>query len=114
MSIRNLDKLFKPGSVALIGASAREHSLGAITLANLLGGGFRGEVWPVNPKYDELQGHRCYRKLAQLPKAPDLAIICTRPATIPGLIRELGALGTRAAIRSEERRVGKECRSRWS
>src|ERR1700739_3611857 len=46
MSIRYLDKIFKPASVALIGASAREHSLGAITLANLLGGGFQGEVWP--------------------------------------------------------------------
>ena len=56
MSIRNLDKLFKPASVALIGATARERKLGAIALYNLLGGGYQGEIWPVNPKYDELMG----------------------------------------------------------
>lgn len=98
MSIRNLDKLFKPASVALIGATARERKLGAIALYNLLGGGYQGEIWPVNPKYDELMGLKCYRKLAHLSKAPDLAIICTPPATITALIRELGALGTRGAI----------------
>ena len=43
MSIRNLDKLFKPASVALIGATARDHKLGAIALANLLGGGYQGD-----------------------------------------------------------------------
>ncbi|NYS34476.1 CoA-binding protein, partial [Streptococcus danieliae] len=101
--MRNLDKLFKPASVALIGATAREHKLGAIALSNLLGGGdqgaqYKGDIWPVNPKYDELMGLKCYRKLAHLPKAPDLAIICTPPATITALIRDLGALGTRAAI----------------
>ena len=105
MSIRNLDKLFKPASVALIGASAREHSLGAIALQNLLmgsgqggAGGYQGQIWPVNPKYDALRGVRCYHKLAQLPKAPDLALICTPPASIPGIIQELGAMGTRAVV----------------
>lgn len=98
MSIRNLDKLFKPASVALIGASRRERSLGAIALGNLLQGGFQGAIYPVNPKYDQLHDLRCYHKLGQLPKAPDLAIICTPPATLPGLIRDLGAMGTRAAI----------------
>ena len=47
MSIRNLDKLFKPASVALIGASRRERSLGAIALGNLLQGGFQGAIYPV-------------------------------------------------------------------
>lgn len=98
MSIRNLDKLFKPASVALIGASRRERSLGAIALGNLLQGGFQGAIYPVNPKYEQLHDIRCYHKLGQLPKAPDLAIICTPPATLPGLIRDLGAMGTRAAI----------------
>ena len=97
MSIRNLDKLFKPASVALIGASSRERSLGAIALDNLIRGGYQGAIYPVNPKYEELRALRCYHKLSQLPKAPDLAVICTPPATLPGLIRDLGAMGTRAA-----------------
>lgn len=97
MSIRNLDHLFKPKSVAVIGASVKP-GVGATVLANLLAGGFQGPVWPVNPKYEELQGLRCYARPGSLPQAPDLALICTPPASIPGLIRELGALGTRAAI----------------
>ena len=98
MSIRNFSSLFDPGSVAVIGASLRPGSLGAIVLANMAGGGYAGALWPVNPKYDELLGVRCYGKVSALPRAPDLAIICTPPATVPGLIAELGARGTRAAV----------------
>jgi len=98
MSIRNFSSLFDPGSVAVIGASLRPGSLGAIVLANMAGGGYAGALWPVNPKYDELLGVRCYGKVSALPRTPDLAIICTPPATVPGLIAELGARGTRAAV----------------
>lgn len=98
MSIRNFHSLFEPGSVAVIGASLRPGSLGAIVLANMAGGGYAGALWPVNPKYDELLGVRCYGKVSALPRAPDLAIICTPPATVPGLVAELGERGTRAAV----------------
>ena len=98
MSTRNLRSLFAPRSVALIGASERPGSLGATLLANLAAGGFRGAVYPVNPKYTELAGQTVYAGVADLPAAPDLAIICTPPATIPSLIRQLGEKGTRAAI----------------
>jgi acetyl-CoA synthetase (ADP-forming)/acetyltransferase len=98
MSIRNLGCLFEPRSVAVIGASDNPQRIGTRVLANLLEGGFGGQVWPVNPKHDSLNGLRCYAKVAALPSAPSLAVLCTPPATIPGLIAELGALGTRAAI----------------
>jgi len=98
MSIRNLACLFEPRSVAVIGASDKPERIGTRVLANLLEGGFGGPVWPVNPKHDSLNGLRCYAKVAALPSAPSLAILCTPPASIPGLIAELGALGTRAAI----------------
>ncbi|MET3129803.1 acetyltransferase [Oxalobacteraceae bacterium GrIS 1.11] len=98
MSIKNFDSLFKPRSLALIGASAKPLGIGATALANLLGGGFGGPIWLVNPKYHELSGLRCHAKVSALPQAPELALICTPPATIPGLIRELGARGTKAAI----------------
>jgi acetyltransferase len=98
MSIRNLDSLFDPASVAVIGASERPSSVGATVWRNLREGGFAGPRWAVNPKYKELSGEPVYAGLAQLPAAPELAIICTPPATVAGLIEELGALGTRAAI----------------
>ncbi len=98
MSTRNLRSLFAPRSVALVGASARPGSLGATVLANLAAGGFKGPVYPVNPKYTELHGQPVYASVAELPAAPDLAIICTPAATIPAIIRQLGEKGTRAAI----------------
>lgn len=98
MSIRNLEHLFAPKSVALIGASERPQSVGATLLHNLLSGGFRGEVWPVNPKHESLGGVKVYPNISSLPQAPELAVICTPPASIPDLIRELGLRGTRAAI----------------
>ena len=104
MSIRNLDRLFQPRSVAVIGASDNPQRIGTRVLANLADSGFGGEggtgglLWPLNPKHQTLHGMHCYAKVSALPSAPDLAILCTPPATIPGLIAELGARGTKAAI----------------
>ena len=98
MSIRNLDRLFKPCSIAVIGASDKPQRIGTRVLANLVDSGFQGALWPLNPRHEQLHGLRCYGKVAALPSAPDLAILCTPPATIPGLIAELGARGTRAAL----------------
>jgi acetyltransferase len=98
MTIRNLNAIFKPRSVALIGASERVGSLGAIILRNLLGAGFSGPVYPVNPKYRSLQGQPVYASVDSLPETPDLAVICTPPRTVPKLIEELGIHGTRGAV----------------
>jgi acetyltransferase len=100
MSIRNLKHLFEPKSVAVIGASNKRHSVGATVLQNLVIGGFAGPIMPVNPKYvnDGLAGLEVYARVAQLPSTPQLAVICTPPKTVPGLISELGARGTKAAI----------------
>ena len=98
MTIRHLDAMFQPLSVALIGASDREGSLGAVLLRNLKLGGFKGAVWPVNSRHAEVGGERAWADVASLPAAPDLAVICTPPATVPGLIAALGHKGCRAAI----------------
>ncbi|MGJ9419600.1 GNAT family N-acetyltransferase [Massilia sp. CMS3.1] len=98
MSVRNLDKLFAPRSVALIGASNRPGSLGATLLHNLVAGEFRGSIYPVSPKYTELAGLAVVASVADLAVAPDLAVICTPPATLPAIIRQLGEKGTRAAV----------------
>lgn len=98
MSIRNLVSLFHPTSVAVIGASRRLHSVGETVLRNIIAARFHGAVFPMNPKYDELAGLKVYASVRHLPVAPDLAVICTPPLTVPDLIRELGERGTKAAI----------------
>lgn len=98
MSVRHLDRLLAPASVAVIGASDRPASVGATVWRNLRAGRFAGPIWPVNPSHATLDGQPVFARPADLPQAPDLAVICTPPATVPGLIGELGRLGTRAAI----------------
>ena len=98
MSIRNLEHFFVPKSLAVVGASNRPRSVGAVLMRNLLDGGFSGPIMPVNPHEEAIAGVMAYGDIAQLPKAPELALICTPPATVPGLIADLGARGTRAAV----------------
>lgn len=98
MSIRNLDAIFHPKSVALIGASSRPGSVGFVVARNLLEGGFDGPIMPVNPAHASVAGMLAYPDIASLPLTPDLAIICTPPQTVPELIEALGKRGTRAAI----------------
>jgi acetyltransferase len=98
MSIRNLDHLFRPSSIALIGASRRERSVGAVLARNLLGGGFTGPILPVNPHESAVAGVLAYPDIASLPLAPELAIIATPPATVANIIGELAARGCRAAV----------------
>ena len=98
MSIRNLDRLFAPRSVAVIGASDRPASVGRTVMRNLLAGGFTGPIWPVNPKHDRVADQPTFANVHALPQAPDLALLCTPPPTLPGLIEELGERGTRAVV----------------
>jgi len=98
MSIRNLDSLFDPQSVAVIGASERPFSVGGTLWRNMLASGFRGELYPVNPKHRQLSGQRCYASVADLPEAPELAVICTPAAGVATLVAQLAKRGTRAAV----------------
>ena len=98
MSIRNLDRMYRPRSVALIGASGREGAVGHVLLENLLGAGLPGPVWAVNPKGGDILGQTVFCDVASLPEAPHLAVIATPPQTVPGLIGELGERGTKAAV----------------
>jgi acetyltransferase len=98
MSTRNLDHLFEPASVAVIGASPRAGTVGATVWHNLRVGGFTGPRWAVNLKHREIDGEAVFARVADLPAVPELAVICTPPATVPALVAELGARGTRAAV----------------
>lgn len=98
MTIRNLEYAVGPKSVAVFGASVRDGSVGRVVFDNIVNGGFEGEIWPVNPKYSQVAGRPCYAKAADLPGIPDLGVIVTPPQTVPGIVRELGEKGTRAAV----------------
>jgi len=96
MSIRNLNFLLRPRSVAVIGASDTPRSVGATVIRNMRAGGFDGPVWPVNLRHVTVAGQRAYQSVDRLPEAPDLAVICTPPQTVPRLVGELGAHGCKA------------------
>lgn len=98
MSVRNLEYMFRPTSVAVIGASDRPQSVGATVIRNLLAAPFSGPIFPVNIKRDAVAGVKAYRDVASLPAAPDLAVICTPAPTVPDLVTQLGARGTRAVV----------------
>lgn len=98
MTIRNLDAVFKPSSIAIIGASRKPGSLGAVLAHNLFEGGFNGPIMPVHPRESHIHSVIAYNDIADLPAAPDLAVIATPPATVPGIIEKLGAAGTRGAV----------------
>jgi acetyltransferase len=98
MSVRNLDKLFRPNSVALIGATPRHASIGGVLRRNLRRAGFKGPVMLVSPHHQRIAGEPVYPDVASLPEPADLALIATPPQTVPGLLAALGARGTRAAI----------------
>jgi len=98
MTVRNLDRLFQPRSIAVIGASKRPQSIGKVVSRNLFSAGFDGPVMAVNPHETSIESTLAYRSVADLPLAPDLAVICTPPQTVPEIVDQLGRRGTRAAV----------------
>lgn len=94
----SLDPIFKPRSVAVVGASATPGSVGSILLRNLLANPFGGVVYPVNPKRRAIQGVLCYPDLAAVPEVVDLAVIATPANTVPGLVGQCVERGIPGAI----------------
>ena len=98
MSTYRLDKLFSPGSIAVVGASPREKSLGHAVLRNLRRGDFAGALHLVNPHYDAIEEVRAVKSYDELPEAPHLAVIGVPPTAVPSIVAAAGAKGTAAAI----------------
>ena len=97
MSTYRLNSLLSPHSVAVVGASPREHSVGRKILKNLRAAGFDGAIHLVNPKYPEIEGIAATKEVAALP-ATDLLIVASPPPTVPGIIAAAAAKGVGAAI----------------
>jgi acetyltransferase len=98
VSIRNLDRLFNPRSVALIGASARSGSIGGVLAHNLLTASFRGDVRLVNPKHTSIAGRECFPDVESLPEAPDLAVVAVPARAVPGVVGALARRGAAGAV----------------
>ncbi|MCX8177976.1 MAG: bifunctional acetate--CoA ligase family protein/GNAT family N-acetyltransferase [Candidatus Bathyarchaeota archaeon] len=98
MGVEKLDKIFNPKRIAIIGASDREDSIGAKLMRNLVGTGFSGAVYPVNPFKSAVQGVTAYPNILKIPWKVDLAIIATPAHTVPQIVEECGKAGVSGVI----------------
>ena len=94
----NLDPLFKPRAVALIGASVKELSIGNVIIKNLLHYKFNGPLYPINPKVDEIRGLKAYHSILDVPGEVDLAHIVIPPPFVPDEVENCGKKGIKAII----------------
>jgi acetyl-CoA synthetase (ADP-forming) alpha subunit (EC 6.2.1.13)/branched-chain acyl-CoA synthetase (ADP-forming) alpha subunit (EC 6.2.1.-) len=93
-----MDALFNPRSIAVIGASKTPGKIGHAILTNIVKYGFRGRVYPVNPKYDEIEDLKCYPTVLDIPDEIDLAIIVIPAEQVPKAVGEAGAKGAKVAV----------------
>jgi acetyltransferase len=98
MSLYRLNKLFRPRSVALVGASVREGSLGRAVLKNIREGGFAGSIHVVNPKYKSIDGIRAVPSLSNIEIAPEVVIVTAPAVAVPGIVAEAACTGSAAAV----------------
>jgi len=95
---RSLQPIFSPKSVAVIGATEKQGSVGRTVIWNLISSPFGGTVYPVNPKRENILGIKAYPNIKDLPDQIDLAVIVTPAPTVPGIIEECVGAGARGAI----------------
>ncbi|RSE92494.1 acetate--CoA ligase family protein [Achromobacter aegrifaciens] len=93
-----LDPLLNPRSIAMIGASADAGRIGGMPLDLLTRFGYAGGIYPVNPKYQEVFGRRCWPDIESVPEAVDLAVLAIAAADVTPMLRRCHAKGVRAAI----------------
>ena len=91
--ILNLDKIFNPRNIAVVGASDKKGSVGYVLIKNLTELGFNGNIYPVNIHKREIQGLKAYQTVNQLPEKVDLAVIATPAKTVPTVVEQCGKAG---------------------
>lgn len=93
-----LDSIFKPASIAVIGASEKPGSVGGAIVSNLRKADFPGRLFAVNSNRGTLGGEQVFGSIAELAETPDLAVVCTPAATVPAIVRECGQRGVEGMI----------------
>jgi acyl-CoA synthetase (NDP forming) len=93
-----IQALLRPRSIAIVGASTREGSFGLRLIAALTSGRYRGTVYPITPRYEEIAGHRCYPSLQALPESPDCAAFAVSDELVEAALTDAAAAGVRGAV----------------
>lgn len=108
--MENLDSMFKPRSIAIVGASRDPHSIGFSVVKNLIDSKYQGKIYPVNPKADEILDIKCYHSILEVPDEVDLGVITVPASITPAVIEECGKKGVKgvAVIASGFSEVGRE------
>ena len=93
-----LHDILAPTGIAIVGASADPTKRGYKAMVGLINGGYRGGIYPINPKADHILGVKAWPSIAEMPGSPELALLCTPAATVPALIAECGRRGVKGAV----------------
>jgi acetyl coenzyme A synthetase (ADP forming)-like protein len=93
-----LDFLFNPKSVAIIGVSSEPTKLGTVIFNNMLSAGYEGKLYPVNPKYQDIHGHKCYPTVSEIEGEVDLACIVVPRQFVVDVVTDVGKKGVKGAI----------------
>jgi acetyl coenzyme A synthetase (ADP forming)-like protein len=96
--LRTMTALMRPRAIAVVGASESEGKIGNSVMRNLVDGGFEGEIYPVNPKSEEILGKRCYADIADLPDDVDVAVFAIPAKFVVDTIAKVGDKGIAAAV----------------
>lgn len=95
---KGFESFFDPSTIAVIGASANTRKLGYHCVTSLVKGGFKGRIYPVNPKLSEVHGLKAYPSIGHIPDRVDLAIIVIPRHMVPGVLRECGEKGVKGIV----------------
>lgn len=96
--MNNIDSIFYPKSIAIIGASRQPGSVGHSLLANIIDSRFQGVAYPVNPKAEAILGIKCYSRVLEIPDEVDLAVVIVPAPLVPQVLEECGVKGIKGAI----------------
>ncbi|EHR51958.1 acyl-CoA synthetase (NDP forming) [Saccharomonospora marina XMU15] len=93
-----MNRLMNPRSIAVVGASDQEGKIGNSVMKNLVNGGYAGEIYPINPKAEEILGHKAYASVSDIPGEVDVAVFAIPAKFVPGSLTECGEKGVPAAV----------------
>ncbi len=96
--MENLDPIFKPKSIAIVGASRDPKAIGHQCVKNLIDSGYEGKIYPVNPKADEIAGLKCYHSVTEIPDEVDIALIVVPAKYVPAVTEECGKKGVKGLV----------------
>ncbi len=107
-----LESFFNPKSIAIVGASRQKSKVGYEILTSIMGAGYKGKIYPVNPQADTIEGLKCYPDLKSIQQVPELVIIIVPAKIVPAIMQQCAKIGTRAVIiiTAGFKEVGKEGR----